>query len=155
MFTILPGGITGRPRDKRLRLSYPLYPDSQFHILFQALFRLPTSDFRLLNSRFFLLLLALAAICLGLPLLGTIVSGLPLQEYFQFPPRTHFREQPCFSPSATCAFAVITILLVAIWIMGRPAHSPVLVPSPSTHRYRLPTWGWFGLGFGAVTWVLA
>ena len=39
--------------------------------------------------------------------------------------------------------------------MGRPAYSPALVPSPSTHRYRFPTWGWFGLGFGAVTWVLA
>ena len=95
-----------------------------------------------------------AAMLLGLPLLGVYLAGHDPREYAEFPPLTRYVEHAPFSWLAFALMA-IGILAVVLPFVIRIVRSWRTVPKGPTTTNRLPWWGWCGLAFGAVAWVLA
>ncbi len=103
---------------------------------------------------------------LGLPLLGVILAGQPLERYLEFPPRTRYVEHEPFSWSVFVVLAIailgtvypfvvrISSSLARISDLGSRRSSVTLHASRVT-RHVLPWWGWLGVGLTAVAWVLA
>ena len=104
--------------------------------------------------RFFLKFFILAAMLLGLPLLGVWVAGYPVPDYLEFPPETRYiRHAPFSWPVFILYTLMIGICLAPIIIkalrQGRKAE-PVNRPARS-----FPGWGWLGLVIGILAWTLA
>ncbi|PTL82829.1 hypothetical protein DAT35_18900 [Vitiosangium sp. GDMCC 1.1324] len=96
----------------------------------------------------------LTVMLLGLPLVGTTLAGHPRERYFEFPPTTHYVRHAGFSWVAFFLIAAFTLawvvpLLVQALRSWRRVHVRERVPSV------FPWWGWAGVAFGAVAWVLA
>jgi hypothetical protein len=105
-------------------------------------------------GRFIFKLLTLAAMLLGLPLLGITLAGHPLQRYFEFPPVSRYVVPAAFSRWAFTAYAVfiggtLAVLLVQAY-RGMRASSP----APAGGQ-RFPWWGWLGAATGLAAWVMA
>ena len=105
-------------------------------------------------KRFFFKFLILAAMLLGLPLLGVQVAGYPLPRYLQFPPKTHYVAHEPFSWIVFILYA----LLISAGIM------PLIISAfrsrnkidPALRRLApFPWWGWLGLLCGILAWILA
>ncbi len=114
---------------------------------------------------------------LGLPLLGVILAGQPIERYLEFPPRTRYVEHEPFSWSLFIALAVLILASVGPIVLRviSSGHQPsaighkrsvvgchhsvssALHPAFGTRRWlpRWPWWGWLGVGLTAVAWVLA
>jgi hypothetical protein len=95
---------------------------------------------------------------LSLPLAGVYLTGKPVEPYLEFPPRTSYVEHapfswPVFVGLALAIVATLTPFLIAIfrhpsfWLPRRPSSS--LIP------HSFPWWGWLGLAWALVAWVLA
>ncbi len=100
-------------------------------------------------------ILLLAAICLGLPLLGTSLAGKTLKSYFQFPPTTRLQDYTRFSDLHFSLLSVSIAVILIVWLRmrARPAEQHSL---KSTTKWRhFPLWGWVGLIFALVSWILA
>ena len=101
-------------------------------------------------------LTALAAMLIGLPLIGVWTAGLPVGRYLQFPPRDQYVQHAAFSWPAFIAYLAFILLVTAPLLAvglrsGRaPSHSR---GRRSVRAY--PWWGWLGFGSGAIFWVLA
>lgn len=88
-----------------------------------------------------------------LPLVGVWMKGDPVSRYTEFPPLTHYVEHAGFS---LIAFAVVAAAALALFVplagflfrawRTRPDRRPAS---------RFPAWGWFGITWTAVAWVLA
>lgn len=103
---------------------------------------------------------------LGLPLLGVLLAGQPLERYLEFPPRTRYVEHEPFSWSVFVVLAIailgtvypfvvrISSSLARISDLGSRRSSVTLHASHVT-RHVLPWWGWLGVGLTVVAWVLA
>jgi len=92
------------------------------------------------------------ALCVGLPMLGAVLSGQPAKKFLEFPPRTHYVEHAPYHPAAfwlLAVFELVCLYLPLAVILIRTAERPQL------QRRRFPWWGWLGLLLGAVAWVLA
>lgn len=109
---------------------------------------------------------------LGLPLLGVVLAGQPIERYLEFPPRTSYVEHEPFSWGLFIAIALLILASVGPFVFriftssGQPStissQSPdrglasPLTPDPSCLTvFPFPWWGWLGLGLTAVAWVLA
>jgi hypothetical protein len=112
----------------------------------------------------------------GLPLLGIVIAGQPLDRYLDFPPRTGYVQHAPFSWTVFIALAIIIVLSIAPFVV-RLVFSPLtpdsshhavstsrshqLLENPVTlHERRLtshefPWWGWFGVALTALSWALA
>ncbi len=98
---------------------------------------------------------------MGLPLLEVVLTGQPLTQYFEFPPRTQYVSHASFSWSVFILLSVFIILLVSPlihYIFARFFLTPPMVGGviPNTAEITLfPWWGWLGLLLGVISWILA
>ena len=96
----------------------------------------------------------LAAMLLGLPMLGIVLAGYPIVRYLEFPPETRYVSQAPFAWIAFGAYAlfIAAVVLPFVWRIIRTADK--FEAGPATVR-PFPWWGWLGVILGAVFWVLA
>lgn len=94
------------------------------------------------------------ALLVGLPLIGILLAGLPLDAYTEFPPLTRHVAHAGFSWPVFGALAAFIALFIAPFVRrlavawrGTPA-----APSPAR---TFPWWGWCSLAFGVAAWALA
>ncbi len=89
---------------------------------------------------------------LGLPLLGVTLSGNALSIYLEFPPRTiHLMPAP-FSWAAFVCYSLFILAMVGPLIRHTLKRAdPRLNPVGG----RFPWWGYLGIFFSAVFWILA
>ena len=107
-------------------------------------------------QRFLIKFFLLAAMLLGLPLIGAWLAGFPLARYLEFPPQTRYVQHAPFSWSA---FFVI-ILVIAAGVLsplfkGWQAYRRTRRQTVVSALYSFPWWGWLGLILGVAFWVLA
>ena len=105
-------------------------------------------------QRFFIKFIILAAMLLGLPLLGVVVAGYPVERYFEFPPITRYIEHAPFSWIAFWGYTIFIVILTFPFILRRFKAAEAWEPKPKP-LYRFPWWGWSGLGFGIIAWIFA
>jgi hypothetical protein len=103
---------------------------------------------------FLVKLFTLAVMLLGLPLLGIALTGLPIQQYLEFPPETRYvSHAPCSWVAFTgyCLF----ILSMVIPLLLRGMQNRRQYGTDRFHAYPFPWWGWLGLVTGLIAWILA
>jgi len=107
-------------------------------------------------QRFVIKFLILAAMLLGLPLIGVFVAGLPVARYLEFPPQTRYVQH---APFSWPAFFVIVFLIAASVlppaIKGIQSYRKTPLPAATPTAYPFPWWGWIGVFGGMIAWVLA
>jgi hypothetical protein len=107
------------------------------------------------RKRFAQQLAVLAAMLLGLPVIGAWAAGLPIAVFFEFPPQTRHVRHAAFSWAVFGGIAGVTALLLippAITAARAYRRCP---PRARAARLAFPWWGWAGLALGAAAWVLA
>jgi hypothetical protein len=118
----------------------------------------------------------LVLLLVGLPLLGIVIAGEPLDRYLEFPPRTRYVQHAPFSwtvfiPLALCivvSVAPFVIRIVTSRLTPDASHHPVgtslglqpLEKRVTLHERRLTSrafrwWGWLGVAVTALSWALA
>ncbi|MGD8368726.1 MAG: hypothetical protein PVG78_13895 [Desulfobacterales bacterium] len=96
----------------------------------------------------------LAAMLLGLPLLGVWLAGLPLSRYLAFPPVGRYVSHAPFSWAAF--FLYLLLIAAAVGPLAvRGVRAALRMEKPAPPARRFPGWGWTGLFALAVFWVLA
>ena len=100
-------------------------------------------------------LLVLALICLILPLLGARLAGYPVDEYLRFPPLPSRIGYPAFHRGAFIGIITLILLICFFWLTGYQRERGIEEHHSMRKQYPFPLWGWFGLGFGIVIWVVA
>jgi len=105
-------------------------------------------------QRFFIKFIILTAMLLGLPLLGVVVAGYPVERYFEFPPITRYIEHAPFSWIAFWGYTVSIVIFTFPFILLRFKATEASEQKPKP-LYRFPWWGWSGLGFGIIAWIFA
>ncbi|MEW6672110.1 MAG: hypothetical protein AB1427_10415 [Thermodesulfobacteriota bacterium] len=100
--------------------------------------------------KFFLL----TGILLGLPLLGVVLAGLPLDRYLEFPPQTRYVHHAPFSWAVFGGYGLFIFAAVSPLVLRalRAENRPAAIAAP---RYPFPWWGWPGLFSGLIFWILA
>ncbi|HKT35430.1 MAG TPA: hypothetical protein VJR03_11410 [Nitrospira sp.] len=93
------------------------------------------------------------ALLIGLPLLGVIVTGQPVQRYLEFPPQPRSIDPAPFSWPMFFGLALLIMLTVGP-LLVRVARSRV-VPPAQTPVCAFPWWGWLGALLILCSWVLA
>jgi hypothetical protein len=100
-------------------------------------------------------LMALAFICIALPLLGVLWAGDSVSAYLHFPPYSRPMNYPAFHPVAFLGFIVFVILVGVSWFRGsRPVGTRAAVGATAWER-SFPWWGGACLAAGVGSWVLA
>lgn len=109
------------------------------------------------------------ALIIVLPLAGILADAMPIVRYLEFPPQTHYIEHrgfawPVFIGLAVLMLATFTPFVIRILFPHRatavappaiePLSIPVRAPLPTDQRL-FPAWGWFGIIFGVIAWILA
>ena len=106
-------------------------------------------------KNFMLTLIPLAAMLIGLPLLGVWLAGKSIAPYFEFPPQTRFVPQAPFSWTAFCFYAAL-VAATLLALGYRAVQSYRRSPLPASARLRpFPWWGWAAAAAGALAWLLA
>ncbi len=105
-------------------------------------------------QRFFTLLLPLAVMLIGLPLIGVALAGQPRSPYLAFPPQTNFVDHAPFSWSVFVTLAVLVLACVApfLYCLVCGKKSPGEVP---LRQRSLKWWTWLGMAILALAWWLA
>ncbi len=105
---------------------------------------------------FLLKFLILAAMLLGLPMLGGWVAGYPIARYLEFPPQTRYVIHAPFSWLAftAIAFSILAVVLPLI-VKGSQSYKKTSAPNPRSASHPFPWWGWIGVITGLVSWILA
>ena len=97
----------------------------------------------------------LAAMLLGLPLLGVAVAGFPWREFLHFPPHAGLVRHAPFAWVAFAAFAAIALAMTLplLWRVLSSSRDPKRLPA--AERRPFPWWGWVGVAGGGLAWLLA
>lgn len=104
---------------------------------------------------FLLTFVPLAAMLIGLPLLGVWLAGKPIGVYFEFPPQTRFVTHAAFSWAAFGFYAALIALTILI-LCHRAIQSYRRTPPEAPARiHPFPWWGWAAAAAGALAWLLA
>ena len=107
-------------------------------------------------KRFLIKFLIMAAMLLGLPLLGVMAAGYPIGRYLEFPPQTRYVAH---APYSWSAFAIITFSILAVLlplgISGYRAYKAAKPPASIPGSHHFPWWGWLGTLTGVISWILA
>ncbi len=93
--------------------------------------------------------------CIIIPILGVFLDDQSVQKYLEFPPMTKYVQHLGFSKAiffiiALVDLALIVSLIRALW-RGKSSHC--LLYSKACPPF--PWWGWFGLLFCGISWLLA
>ncbi len=105
---------------------------------------------------FLLKLLILAAMLLGLPLMGVYLAGYPIGRYLEFPPPTRFAVHTHFSWPAFIVFAgIILAVVLKVAALGHDGYQTSKSGHPVSASGPFPTWGWLGVFTGFAAWILA
>ena len=106
------------------------------------------------SSRFLITarLLLLLLLFFTLPLLGAWIADKPLSPYFQFPPKTMYREVPAFSWDIFCLLSVIALSVLAPFVIRT---LKTRVTKQRLSQWAFPGWGWAGLLLLILSWLLA
>jgi hypothetical protein len=99
----------------------------------------------------------------GLPLLGVLWVGEPLNRYVEFPPRTRYVPHEPFSWPVFIILSVSIALVVGpvlLRVVKANLHqlSPLTQDSALTTQHccaSFPWWGWLGIGWTGLWWVVA
>jgi len=107
-------------------------------------------------KRFLLKFLILAAMLLGLPMLGGWVAGYPIARYLEFPPQTRYVIHAPFSWLAftLIAFSILAVVL-PLALKGFQSYKKTPLQTTRTISRPFPWWGWLGVITGLVSWLLA
>jgi len=97
--------------------------------------------------------LILAALLLGLPLLGVVLAGRAPAQYLEFPPVTRYVEHAPFSWPVFVGLFILVFACVLPFLRRLLRHRSRSASSPVTRRF--PWWGWTALLWTAAAWVLA
>jgi len=102
----------------------------------------------------------LTVLLVGLPLLGIVLTGQPLNRYLEFPPQTRHVLHPPFSWTV--------FITLALLITGSVSPFVLVTTRPRVGRDRyfqhhgkalasqvFPWWGWCGAALTATSWLLA
>ena len=100
-----------------------------------------------------------AALLLGLPLLGVFLSGYPVGQYLEFPPQTRYVQHAPFSWLAFFLYALAIIAVTGTLVFGGinsyRRSKPLNTKPHNRHRFSFPWWGWTGVLTGVTAWILA
>ncbi|MFV1997496.1 MAG: hypothetical protein ACC641_05730 [Acidiferrobacterales bacterium] len=90
---------------------------------------------------------------IGLPLSGLLTSGQPIARYLEFPPLTRYLQPTAFSWPVSIAVTAFVLLAVAplVFHILRSRSDALSLAL----KYSFPWWGWAGLFWLGVVWVLA
>jgi hypothetical protein len=100
-------------------------------------------------------LLVLLVMLLGLPLLGIIAAGMPVDPYLEFPPRTRYVTRPPFSWPVFWGLAALTAAAIAPFVYRGITAKPAPPERPEGRDRPFPWWGWAGVAVCCGTWILA
>jgi hypothetical protein len=94
-----------------------------------------------------------ALILVGAPLAGLSLTGQPLGQYLELPPRPVLAAASDFSWAAFWALAVFVLAAVAplVWRLLNAQSTTRAI----TARHDFPIWGWAALAWLGVSWMLA
>ena len=128
-------------------------------------------------------IILLVLLLVGLPLLGIVIAGQPLDRYLEFPPQTRYVQHPPFSWTVFIILALFIVVSVAPFVVRIVTSR--LTPGASRHPYGtslshqlsaishqvlekhfkhhergltsdvFPWWGWLGAILTALSWALA
>src|SRR5437867_7414013 len=98
----------------------------------------------------------LLLLLIGLPLLGILLSGQPVDRYLEFPPQTRHVLHPPFSWTAfiTLAF-LITGSIGPFIVITATSHVSPRRDGRGLVSQSFPWWGWVGAALTATSWCLA
>jgi len=126
-----------------------------FHYFDDSSHSLSIRNFFFKRGRRFVNVLALAFICLGLPLLGARLAGHPVNEYLRFPPVSYRMNDSPVHMGALIGIIALTLLICLFWFIGYRRERKVEEDNSVHGHYTFPWWGWFGLGLGVLSWTFA
>jgi hypothetical protein len=105
-------------------------------------------------KKVFFKLFILTLMLLGLPLLGVILAGFPINRYLEFPPHSRYVFHPPFSWEVFTGYAVfILFFTVPFFFIGLKLYGRFKARPSPLHAF--PWWGWLGGVTGIAAWVLA
>jgi hypothetical protein len=93
-------------------------------------------------------------ILVGAPLAGVWLTGQPLDEYLELPPRPALGVAAGFSWTAFWLLAAFVVAAVAPFVW-RLLNAPPSASGPAISRIAFPNWGWAALLWLAASWTLA
>ncbi len=107
----------------------------------------------MIRKKSWALLIVLAVLLTGLPLLGVAAAGKNLIDYLRFPPVTAFVVHAPFSWVVFCVFALMTVASVTpfVYRLGRSTGTTPVLPGPLA----FPWWGWLGGIIVVLAWWFA
>jgi len=99
-------------------------------------------------------LFATPILLLGLPLLGILSAGFPVQRYLEFPPKTLYIHPAGFSWPLFVFYSLVfsAMVLPILVVAGRALFRS---RTPAVFRNGFPWWGWAGLALNGVSWFVA
>jgi hypothetical protein len=103
-------------------------------------------------QRFVIKFFILAAMLLGLPLIGTLIAGFPIVRYLEFPPQTRYVQH---APFSWPAFFVIVASALPPVIKGIQSYRKSSRSPGTSPAHSFPWWGWLGIATGMLAWFLA
>jgi hypothetical protein len=106
-------------------------------------------------QRFLHKFIILAAMLIGLPLIGILVAGYPIERYLEFPPESRYLVHAPFSWAVFFAYLLFTLLFVLpLAVKGIQRKEKQKASTPADRR-AFPWWGWLGIISGCIAWILA
>ena len=102
--------------------------------------------------------LFIAAVFIGLPLIGSMAAGRPVAAYLEFPPTTRYVQHAGFAWGGFAFFALADLLLVGFLL--RAVRCGIKRNPEGSQRQKhadgsFPWWGWAGLVLCLVAWLMA
>jgi len=100
-------------------------------------------------------MLLVAALLLGLPVIGAMSVGRPLDYYLEFPPLTSYVKHAGFSWTAFILLSAFLVAVIAPFLC-KMLSSAVMSPFAGLFFIRqFPSWGWVAILSCATFWTLA
>ena len=106
-------------------------------------------------KRFLYKFILLGVMLIGLPMLGILLAGYPIERYLEFPPETLYVVHAPFSWIAFLAYTIFILVCVLPFIIKGLTSNNEKNIKKTSKRHRFPWWGWLGLIIGGVSWILA
>ena len=96
----------------------------------------------------------MAGMLFGLPALGVILNGMPVDRYLEFPPETQYVAHAPFAWTVFSSYGIFIVLSISpfLWRGFRAWRN---IRRHSDRSGCFPWWGWIGILTGLASWILA